>query len=538
LIAAREAIAIGVVILTIAGFGAYWLFDLQSEVPDHDLYVASNTCSSCHPREHQSWYQTYHRTMTQEAVPANLAAPVEDGLVVTAAGRPVEFHVNENDISVTLPFLDGLKQTLPVRYIVGSHRMQQFVVDAGEQRYRIPVFYSIQDEAWMPISDAFFHFRDESLEGFLEGYGLWDGNCIFCHNTRPSPGMNYPEWEFEPTVAEHGIACEECHGNGEIHETKNHNPLRRYLTHWRGEGDSSMFHPKRADQQRATEACGQCHGQRVPNPRDRIVELMTGGDPFRPGDNLADFYTPINAETELVESIPLRFWPDGSPRLSAYEYQGLTQSRCYLDSGLTCASCHSGHEGEPEGLISDAMRGDAACEGCHAEVETQEHAGHTPEQARCRSCHMPEVVYGVMSIHPSHLIRNPDPGRTLREGMPNACNLCHLEQSVNWAANAMETLFGKTAAHGDAQFDSPELLRGFAQGDAVYRVVLLEMMARQGLRHETIESHAKMDRFGVVRRFADRLDGTNVINFDPAEEDSFEALRASAPPAQPFEFGE
>lgn len=476
--------------------------------------------------------------MTQEAVPANLAAPVEDGLVVTAAGRPVEFHVNEDDISVTLPFLEGLRRTLPVRYIVGSHRMQQFVVDAGKQRYRIPVFYSIQDEAWMPISDAFFHFRDESLTGFLEGYGLWDGNCIFCHNTRPNPGMNYPEWQFEPTVAEHGVACEECHGNGEVHEAQNHNPLQRYLTHWRGEGDSSIFHPKRVDQQRATEACGQCHGQRVPNPRDRIVELMTRGDPFRPGDNLASFYTPINAETELVESIPLRFWPDGSPRLSAYEYQGLTQSRCYLESGLTCASCHSGHKGKPEGLITDAMRGDAACDDCHTGIETQTHAGHTPEQAQCRSCHMPEVVYGVMSIHPTHLIRNPDPGRTLREGMPNACNLCHLDQSVNWAANAMDLLFGKTAALGDDQFDTPELLRGFAQGDAVYRVVLLEMMARQGLRHATIESHAKMDRFGVVRRFQDRLDGKKVINLGPAGEDLFEALRASAPPAQPFEFGE
>jgi predicted CXXCH cytochrome family protein len=538
LISVREALAIATIVLVTVGFGVFWLQDLDAMHPDRDHYVDSSTCKSCHPRQHRAWAKTFHSTMTQEARLPNIAAPLHDGQRVNAGSQSVQFHLNQEQISVTLPFLDGETRTLPVRYTIGSHRMQQFAVEHEKQIYRIPVFYSIQDREWMPISDAFFHFRDESPEGFLKGYSLWNGNCIFCHNTRPNPGMDYPNWDFESEVSELGIACEECHGNGEVHEAANHNPLRRYLTHWGEDEGSTMVHPEHIDRQRATEVCGQCHGQRVPHPRDRIVQLMTEGDPFRPGDRLADYYQAIDAETELDQTIPLRFWPDGSPRLTAYEYQGLTASKCYLESELTCVSCHSGHRGSPEGMISEEMRGDAACDGCHAGIETQAHAGHAPEDAPCRSCHMPEVVYGVMSAHPTHLIRNPDPGRTVRSGMPNACNLCHLEQSVNWASKHIEERFGTPGTRGGPAFDTPELLRGFAQGDAVYRVLLLDAMRRQGLRHELIESEAAMDGFGVVRRFGKRLDGAQHIELDAHAQDWFRQLRAAAPPSQPFEFGE
>lgn len=534
----RDFIALGLIAVAAIGLGAFWLNELRTVRSDGDRYVASEVCRSCHVREHRAWSQTFHSTMTQEATPANLAAPIPDGTTVRVSGQTVRFHVDKDAISVTLPYLDGSEKTLPVRFTIGSHRMQQFAVEHGEQIHRIPVFYSIQDAQWMPISDAFFHFRDDSLQSFVKGFSLWNGNCIFCHNTRPNPGMDFPEWAFDSEVGELGIACEECHGNAEAHAARNRNPVRRYLLHWGNEGDPTMVHPERVNQQKATDICGQCHGQRVPHPRDRIVALMTEGDPFRPGDALADYYRPINATTPLDETVPLRFWKDGSPRLTAYEYQGLTGSECYAESELTCVSCHSGHSGDPEGMIEDAMRGDAACQGCHSEIETQAHAGHEPDDATCRSCHMPELVYGVMSIHPSHLIRNPDPGRTVEFGMPNACNLCHLDRSVNWAAEQMSRLFGKPARSGDITFDAPELMRGFTQGDVVYRVVLLDAMRRQGLRHELIEANAKADPFGVVRRFGARLDGTDETRLAPEDIALFEQLRASAPPPQPFEFGE
>ncbi len=49
------------------------------------------------------------------------------------------------------------------------------------------------------------------------------------------------------------------------------------------------------------------------------------------------------------------------------------------------------------------------------------------------NCHMPRVVYGIMSIHPTHDITVPDPQLTFAQLVPNACNQCHLDRSVNWA---------------------------------------------------------------------------------------------------------
>ena len=64
-----------------------------------------------------------------------------------------------------------------------------------------------------------------------------------------------------------------------------------------------------------------------------------------------------------------RFWGDGTPRLTAYEYQGLLQSRCARKGALTCTTCHGMHEGDPRGQLRAGLRGAAAdqmCTRCHS----------------------------------------------------------------------------------------------------------------------------------------------------------------------------
>ena len=42
--------------------------------------------------------------------------------------------------------------------------------------------------------------------------------------------------------------------------------------------------------------CGHCHGQRLPEPRDRIRTMMSDGDPYDAGKNLLEFYRPVQRE--------------------------------------------------------------------------------------------------------------------------------------------------------------------------------------------------------------------------------------------------
>jgi hypothetical protein len=116
---------------------------------------------------------------------------------------------------------------------------------------------------------------------------------------------------------------------------------------------------------------------------------------------------------------------------------------------------------------------------------------------------MPDVVYGVMTLHPTHLIRNPDPTRTVNFNMPNECNLCHLEKSVNWSIAQYRRFWKKDLLSGDSTFDEPEIVRGFAAGDAVYRAILLDRAKKSDLKgFEDIYGAGLDDDFYIVNTFA------------------------------------
>jgi tetratricopeptide (TPR) repeat protein len=60
----------------------------------------------------------------------------------------------------------------------------------------------------------------------------------------------------------------------------------------------------------------------------------------------------------------------------------------------------------------------------------------------CIDCHMPTTVY--MQRHPrhDHGFTIPDPLLTKQVGIPNACNRCHTDQTVDWTLAAVEKWYG------------------------------------------------------------------------------------------------
>ena len=71
----------------------------------------------------------------------------------------------------------------------------------------------------------------------------------------------------------------------------------------------------------------------------------------------------------------VRSWADGSPRLTAYEYQGILNSPCFLKgepgNRINCNSCHTMHGGDVKGQITDEMRTNVACTQCHTELRDE-----------------------------------------------------------------------------------------------------------------------------------------------------------------------
>ncbi|MBK7974670.1 MAG: hypothetical protein IPK07_15800 [Deltaproteobacteria bacterium] len=473
-------------------------------------WARSGTCESCHPDHFASWHRTFHRTMTQEATPSSVQGAF-DGQVVRYFGISARPYQKDGQFFIDyLTTEGGVSKTLHVTRTVGSHRYQQYLADnpgdGCDNYYRIPLVWHIGEKRWIHLNGAFLSDDSKNYNAYL---ALWNQNCIFCHNTSPRPGsLNYDElqararrgervsWEFdgkyESKVAELGISCESCHGPGGEHTARNRNPLRRYLLHVTGRADPTIVNPDRLDKERSVDVCGQCHGQRLANPPGSIRDWMHTGPVYRAGEKLTDSVTPMHAETPgppwnpgLVKK---RFWGDGTPRLSAYEYQGIRMSACYEKGALTCTSCHTMHGGDVAGQIEPAMRTNEACRSCHARIvsDVAAHTHHDPagSGSSCYECHMPRAVYGILAIHRSHHIENPDPARDAESGRPNACTNCHLDRSAAWAAEATRKWWGEKYRLPGGRADggpleAPSLVSELLGRDPVPRAVAARMAGRR-----------------------------------------------------------
>lgn len=396
-------------------------------------YVGSGECARCHPGHVESFGRTFHRTMTQDVVdggPSARLAPFE-GQELTYGGRTITFVEEEGDRVIRIEG-GGESRRYVVERTVGSHRYQQFLAREGDTFLRLPVGYHMEEQRFFHMNEAFLlpdpPGVDEGTvarEDFDRHVTRWNDNCVFCHNVAPSPGWDEARGTFDTHVAELGVACEACHGPGGSHVAANSDPLRRYLLHLGDAPDPSIVNPAHLSAERSADACGRCHGQRI---TDDVGAFLAHGDPFVPGDDLALYSAPLFIDTTLrdEEVFGDRFWSDGTPRLTAYEYQGLLESRCAVDGQLTCTTCHAMHDGDPAGQIRPSEAGDAMCTHCHEDLGDHPSDAPHPSTA-CVSCHMPEVVFGIRSVHVSHRIDVPRAAPLLPGERPDACVLCHAD---------------------------------------------------------------------------------------------------------------
>jgi predicted CXXCH cytochrome family protein len=478
-------------------------------------YLESGDCRKCHETNYVSWHVTFHRTMTQEAGPESVLGDFERENTLTYQGVRAEMVREKGAYWMKVTGTDGKTQQLEIVRTVGSRRIQQYLTKSGDTWYRAPIAYDLVQRRWMHLNGSFFY-PDGS--DYKQHVAEWNVNCVFCHNVKAQPGLDWSNKTWNTEVAELGVACGACHGPAGEHAQRALSPLTRYS--WQLKEESapprSIVHPAGLDSDRSAMVCGHCHGQRLPEPRQRIRQMMSVGDPYDPGKDLHEFYRPIQ-RGDKVESFSFasRFWQDGSPRLTAYEYQGMTRSKCFTGgkpgARITCISCHSMHGGDPRGQLTDKMKTNAACTQCHEQfgkpAQLVAHTKHEAESAGslCYNCHMPKIVYGIMSAHRTHHITNPRPDETVRFDKPNACNQCHLDWSVNRAIAATRRLWSNAlneSLTGDARFDEPEGQRALFAGDAVLRALTAAAMAPATDANAPLLLEAMQDNYPIVRYFA------------------------------------
>jgi predicted CXXCH cytochrome family protein len=332
--------------------------------------------------------------------------------------------------------------------ITGSHHMQVFWVNAGRGDLQLgfPFTWLRDDRRWVPRGDTFL--RDPSTPPPMD---TWNMTCIRCHTTAGQPRPDRDTGVWSSRVGELGIGCEACHGPGEAHALANGNAFRRLRLHLGRAPDSTIVQPARLDHVKSSEICGNCHSIKW---YDAGEEWKQNGFKFRPGEDLAPESVVLRPakldETPELKAVVGRhpeiitefFWPDGMPRVSGREYNGLIESPCYQKGRMGCLSCHSMHESDPANQLARGKAGNEACLQCHTAMRGKEaaHTRHGTDSAGglCVNCHMPYTTYGLLKAIRSHQIDSPNLQTSRSAGRPNACNLCHLDKTLAWTAEHLK----------------------------------------------------------------------------------------------------
>ena len=461
---------------------------LATALPDPSTaegFVTSTTCQACHPAQYATWHRSYHRTMTQVATPSTALAPF-DGAVLESRGFQWRFERRGEELWVEMPdpvwfeqpvwLMQLLDETWPERpptiearvvMSTGSHHMQTYWVrrpdgsDAGltpddGSLIQVPWVWLIEEGRWVPNQDSFL----TPPSGSVGGVARWNANCSQCHSVGTEPGAEPGGAGFATRTVELGIACEACHGPASRHVSHYRSPLRRYLRYLRLErgddpADPTIVNPAKLEPRRATEVCGQCHSFGVWSDE---AAYLSDGIAFVPGDQLdvhrrvfayeEDSTDPLVGQMLEADSLALasRFWPDGTSRVAGREYNAVQASTHYRESELTCLSCHSLHEySDTDAQLLPAADGDGACLGCHEDFarSVAEHSRHTPGSSgsECMNCHMPRTTYGLFEAMRSHRIDSPRLTGAAGSERPNACNLCHLDQTLEWTGRHLQDWF-------------------------------------------------------------------------------------------------
>lgn len=406
----------------------------------HAGYAGSASCRECHLETYALWEHSHHGRAERPLSPALDHVAFDPPRHFTHGTQSTAVRRAGAACLVSTPGLFGSNETHSVVRVIGHDPLRQFLVTFPGGRWQaLEAAWDPQREEWFNVFGA--EDRQPGEWGHWTGRGMnWNSRCAGCHNVRVRKNYDPATDTYHTAWVEHGVGCEACHG-----------PLRSHVAWRRRHPDPALPDPTlpalSAPQRLAV--CAACHARR---------SELTGD--FAPGEAFFDHFS-----LAIVDESDL-FYPDGQVREEDYEFAPLLGSRMG-HAGVTCEDCHEPHSAKTR------LPGNWLCLRCHngsdpqaPVIEPLSHSHHrvfgydahgVPQAVdlaaydprrlaetggECTGCHMPVTTY--MQRHPrhDHGFTIPDPRLTRELGLPNACNRCHTDQSVDWAIEHAERWYG------------------------------------------------------------------------------------------------
>ncbi len=394
-------------LLLLAVGGSWFLWHRHPSQPPIEQaksdYVDPSVCATCHADiaatyrktgMGRSFYRPTPQNIIEDYVHNNTLDHKPSGMTYTMVEHDGKFFQRRHTIGFDGKETNVVEQQ--VDYIIGSGNHARTYLHRTEQGKlaELPVsWYTERSGSWA-MSPGYDRANQEDIRRAITP------ECMFCHNGYPQIDQNTSPTQTNsgvfPATLPEGIDCQRCHGPGRAHvAAAKASALDPQLIR------TSIVNPGRLPRERQLEVCMQCHLETSSrNTPNEIRAYDRGVFSYRPGQPLGDYKLYFDRMKDAK---------DDTFEVAHAAYR-LRQSKCFLNSSMTCLTCHDPHD-IPRGAEATKTY-IAACENCHKAVV---HKVATPVGTDCISCHMPkrrteDAVHLVMT---DHFIRRYQPQRDL-----------------------------------------------------------------------------------------------------------------------------
>jgi hypothetical protein len=330
-------------------------------------FAGSASCARCHKDIYEQHLQSFHHLTT---VPANRQTLKGD---FDSANR---FSINDHLFLAAERKGDSFYQTAYLRDVPKLSRPFNIVVGSGKRGqtsiywfqnylFELPLTWFTETNEWT-ISPGYSRKADFNRSITVR--------CLECHSTyfQETTNKDSKADEFNKTNYILGVECEKCHGPA----------LEHIAFHEKNPGERighAIFNPAKATRQQSLDLCRFCHGGALTKTKPSFT--------FQPGDKLFDFFQPDTAR------------PGFTIDVHGNQYGMLAASKCFLNSEMTCLTCHDGHKNESRLAAQFYVK----CETCHtnASHNTCKLASTVPKrvlETNCINCHMPEQASKAIMV--------------------------------------------------------------------------------------------------------------------------------------------
>lgn len=437
-------------------------------------YVGAAACGECHKLIYERWQQSPHANMTHPAGTETIVGDFNDS---TWTLPPDVQQLPDDDLPAARMYQDnGLYymalrhpetgQFVPFKidYVVGYQYRQTYLTrESGGVLRRLPLEWSVAGQQFFP----YWNFQEGSTPSVADLWAqmtslnsAWNLFCARCHTTHLVIFNKDANHTLADTAwVDDGIACEACHGPGSHHVNYYaHNYVNRLVAFINGQirnqPTAYIANPPKLTKGQDLSTCARCHGPDITMSTTEVYRV------YEPGYSQEGR---INDLSEYFKQFPLQpgrddptveVWEDGTAKGIAMVFRSFIESVCYEQAEVRCYDCHDPHNNkapaEP-GLLTPSEASNNYCLACHTNLETN-HSQHevNTEGSYCYDCHLPYRIINLAS-GTNNWARNhtmsyiPQPADTIRygaEGSPNACNLCHTDQSAEWADQWVKEWWG------------------------------------------------------------------------------------------------